>query len=775
MLPQISRVIMSTLVLSLSLGPMEASLPGQPEGVEPQQHRRRHRRQLQEAPVQPCKIHGTVRDASGAAVPGATLVLDPGGETTLSGDDGTFCFQSAHPRSRQLMAIVQGFQRQWLPIDMSAAEDLTVLLKPAGSDEVVTVTATRTEKRLEEVPVRTEVILPKMIDLSASRTLADAVEFTPGIRVENQCQNCNFTEIRLLGLRGPYTQILFDGQPNMSSLAQVYGVEQIPARMVERIEIVKGGGSALYGPGSVAGVVNVIPHRPWKTRGFFESRLEWMKGVPGTSFSAQGDWVSKSQRTYLTTIGQSDLVRPVDVDGDGFTEVARRRFNAAGFRLGSGFLGQKAQLTLDFNHMRENRRGGDRLDLPEQQPSVAESVRTRRNGLGVTWRYTPNARYDYRFAFSLADTGRDTYYGSNMDPNAYGFSDSPLWVADAQVNHFLGSQIISWGGQLTSEAVRDTQPAYGRAYDVTYRNLGGFAQGDWFIADGWELVYGLRVDKHSELEKPVISPRAAMMWSPGTDLNVRWSVAKGHIAPQVFDEDLHITQVGGGGQVIRNDRNLREEGSTSLMLSAEWKPAWGPGSALLECNLFQTTLRNLFHVVKDDDPATPEAEFTRTNLGSAGVHGIELNFGYGIGDDLMIQLGFVEQRARFGMPEPDFESLDFFRTPSRYGVATLLYKKEGWFDLFVGGRFEGSSRVPHYAGWISEDRLETSPAWGAVDASITRDFRIGTDSTLSLSIGGRNLTNRYQDDLAKGAGRDAGYLWGPRFPRSVYVCASVSF
>jgi outer membrane receptor for ferrienterochelin and colicins len=78
----------------------------------------------------------------------------------------------------------------------------------------------------------------------AARSLAEAMEFSTGVRVENNCQNCNFSQIRLLGLEGPYTQILVDGQPVISSLAQVYGIEQIPARLIERIEVVKGGGSA---------------------------------------------------------------------------------------------------------------------------------------------------------------------------------------------------------------------------------------------------------------------------------------------------------------------------------------------------------------------------------------------------------------------------------------------------------------------------------------------------------------------------------------------------
>ena len=148
---------------------------------------------------------------------------------------------------------------------------LTIVMAPGIRADVV-VTATRTSRNLGEVPVRTEVITRDLITRSGSRTLADAVEYTTGIRVENNCQNCNFSQIRLLGLDGPYTQILVDGQPVVSSLAQVYGIEQIPARMIERIEVVKGGGSALYGPGSVGGVVNIIPREPPRTGGVLEMR-----------------------------------------------------------------------------------------------------------------------------------------------------------------------------------------------------------------------------------------------------------------------------------------------------------------------------------------------------------------------------------------------------------------------------------------------------------------------------------------------------------------------
>ena len=142
--------------------------------------------------------------------------------------------------------------------------------------------------------------------------------------MESNCQNCNFSQIRLLGLEGPYTQLLIDGQPVISSLAQVYGIEQIPSRMIQRIEIVKGGGSALYGSGSVGGVVNIIPREPSRPGGLFESRVDWSRQRPNLSHSGSADWAAADQRANVMAFAQIDDVKPLDLTGDGFTEVSLR-------------------------------------------------------------------------------------------------------------------------------------------------------------------------------------------------------------------------------------------------------------------------------------------------------------------------------------------------------------------------------------------------------------------------------------------------------------------
>src|SRR5690606_30047740 len=129
----------------------------------------------------------------------------------------------------------------------------------------------------------------------------------------------------------------------------------------------------------------------------------------------------------------------------------------------------------------------------------------------------------------------------------------------------------------------------------------------------------------------IASPRLALMVSPVESLNIRASVARGFRAPQTFDEDLHLSSVGGDVRFIRLDPNLTEERSTNYMLGAEWKPQAGRGQALFEVNGFYTGLSDLFLARQNDDPATGALEYLKVNYGDAQVYGVEANAGWGIG------------------------------------------------------------------------------------------------------------------------------------------------
>jgi outer membrane receptor for ferrienterochelin and colicins len=211
------------------------------------------------------------------------------------------------------------------------------------------------------------------------------------------------------------------------------------------------------------------------------------------------------------------------------------------------------------------------------------------------------------------------------------------------------------------------------------------------------------------------------------------------------------------------------------MAGMEWKPYLGTGQGLVEVNVFRTDLSDLFNVQEDDDPSTPELELLKVNFGQALVHGVEVNLGWGIGDRIVMQGGFVVQQARFAEAEPDFGSREFFRTPRVYGNFTVTWKPEGIADFFLGMRHTGSMKAPHYAGYIEEPRLETTARFVTADVGVSRPVRLGGGQGLVLSLGVKNVTNAYQKDFDAGPLRDAGYVYGPRFPRAVTFSTRVEF
>jgi outer membrane receptor for ferrienterochelin and colicins len=725
-----------------------------------------------------CALEGSVVDSTGLPVPGATVRLyakgadEPCAEAVVDAE-GAYCFAGAEPGPYTVEVSLPGFT----PASTSAVlgdgpvrRDLRVI--PAMAEDIV-VTATRTGRLLEDVPVRTELIDREALEVLAPRTLAEAVEYTTGVRVENNCQNCNFSQVRLLGLEGPYTRILIDSLPLMSSLAQVYGIEQIPGRLLDRVEVVKGGGSALYGPGSVGGVVNVIPREARSNGGSFE--MAWEPNENDAHGSGGFDLASGDTRTGLTGFAQIDRINARDVNGDGFSDIACRDMEATGLRLHHQTRDGNGRLTADWNRAHEDRRGGDRLDLPPDQAEIAEAIDSVTQLGSLAWRHALSSRFDYRVGGSVSFTDRDTYYGAGRDPNAYGISTSRLFVLDAQANHYLGGHVISWGAQHTTESLQDEQAAYARFIDEAYRNTGLFLQDGWSFARGFELIAGARVDWHSELSGAEISPRFAFMWSPTEDIDVRASAARGFRAPAVFDEDLHILAAGGEAVVICPGENLRPETSVNWMGGLEWRPDVGRGQGLLEANAFYTPLNDLFYTAEADDPATPQRELEKVNLGTAEVYGMEFNLGWGIGSRIVIQGGMVLQRAHFGEAEPDFGSTRFYRTPERYGKLTLTWQAPKDAEVFFGIRYTGTMLVPHYAGSVEEDRLEETDPFLTFDVHLGRTFTLKNGRSLRVRLLARNITNDFQPDLDLGPDRDSGYVYGPRFPRRIALNVGFTF
>lgn len=201
------------------------------------------------------------------------------------------------------------------------------------------------------------------------------LSFQPGVRVEDDCQNCGFTQVRINGLDGHYSQILVDSHPVFSALTGVYGLEQIPANMIERVEVLRGGGSALFGSSAIGGTINVITKEPSRNSAQMSHTLTSIGGSNSydNNTMLNASLVTESGRAGLCVFGQSRHRSGYDHDGDGFTEVPVINSQSVGMR--SFFrTGAYSRITAQYHHINEFRRGGDMLDRPPHEALIAEQI-----------------------------------------------------------------------------------------------------------------------------------------------------------------------------------------------------------------------------------------------------------------------------------------------------------------------------------------------------------------------------------------------------------------
>ena len=195
----------------------------------------------------PAHIVGHVRNsATGEFLP-RVLVTVKGHRISVSTDvTGHFMLKNLPIGALQVEVDVPGFVPQTHKV--TTKPDATLVadfeLVPQGvslGDVVVSATRNATKRRL--APTLVNVLDAKIFDNTQSSFLSQALKYQPGVRVEDNCQNCGFSQVRINGLEGPYSQVLIDSRPVFSSLAGIYGLEQIPTNMIERVEVMRGGGT----------------------------------------------------------------------------------------------------------------------------------------------------------------------------------------------------------------------------------------------------------------------------------------------------------------------------------------------------------------------------------------------------------------------------------------------------------------------------------------------------------------------------------------------------
>lgn len=736
---------------------------------------RQNRHQLRQGQEKYYSIRGQIVDWDTNYVEKAVVLIPELGKSVETDERGAFEITQIPQGSYHLEVYAEGFLEYCSdPFDIAGNKTgYNIVLTKRLTEEIV-VTATRTQKLFTETPVKIAVISREDIERKAPANLADTLYQTTGVRVENDCQNCNFTQVRINGMEGKYTQILIDSSPVVSAMTGVYGLEQIPAEMLDRIEIVKGGGSVLYGGNAVAGVINVLTREPDENKTFLKLHQESVSGKPFTNLGFRSSLVSKDLNTKAYLFGSYQDREPVDLNDDEFSELGSISNTSFGVNLYNYFSGINGKLKLSLFRIFEERRGGDLFDNPPHEANTAEWIKTNQIGFSSDWNHYLSDKLHYNLSFSLVDAKRDTYYGSHKDPSAYGTTKNPLLFLNSQINYQIGSHVFSFGAQHKRDEIRDEATGYDRIIEEVYHESGLFLQDDFQIGSMFSILTGLRLNRHSALDRMIFTPRVSILVNLSRDLGFRTSFSTGFRAPQVFDEDLHITQVGGEGMMVKNSLDLKEEKSYSLNSGFDYAKQFERNLIQFSVEAFYNKLTNTF-VLHEIERIENARIFERINGSGSKVYGLSIDFGLVLGPRFSLSSGWTFQRSRRDEPEPDFNSIIFFRTPDMYGYVNVSFKSKKWANLDLSGEYTGSMTVPHYAGYIDEDKLETTPSLWVVNIKLNRSINITENSNVSLSLGVYNVLNSYQKDLDKGVDRDSGYVYGPAKPRSLYLGFEFSF
>ena len=280
---------------------------------------------------------------------------------------------------------------------------------------------------------------------------------------------------------------------------------------------------------------------------------------------------------------------------------------------------------------------------------------------------------------------------------------------------------------------------------------------------------GLRGEDHSALDGIVFDPRANLLVNPLEDMQVRLTYSTGSRPPVTFDEDLHIEAVGGNVQIITSAADLRPETSESFSGAVDYDLRIGSLPITVTFDGFHTELRDAFVLEETASDADGNMRLERRNGGGAHVSGGGFEVKVSPSSDAQIQFGMTFQESRLEEAAEWAEGMyseQLLRTPGSYGYVSSYF----WFgerlNMSVSAVYTGSMTVPHYAGYIAEDRLERTEAF--FDATIRAGYVLLEKPYLEVFAGMYNVLNQYQTDFDRGADRDAGYVYGPMRPRTIF-------
>lgn len=570
--------------------------------------------------------------------------------------------------------------------------------------EEIVVSGTAREVKKSDSPVPVEVYSAKFFEANPAPSLFESIQNINGVRPQLNCNVCNTGDIHINGLEGPYTMILIDGMPIVSGLSTVYGLTGIPQAMIERIEVVKGPASTLYGSEAVGGVINVITKKTSKAPLFHGDAMLTSWGEANLDLATK---IKSNKTDIIIGANYFNYSNPIDNNKDGFTDVTLQdrfsTFTKFNFKRKS-----KKALSVAGRYVYEDRWGGEMNWTPEFREGdsiYGESIYTSRWETFGTYELPLKEKIDFQFSAN----------GHNQN-SVYG--DVP----------YLASQHVLFGQFLWHKNIKKHQLLTGLVYRLTryddntpatnpasVTHLPGlFVQDEIKFNKQHTLLLGARYDYNS-VHGNIVTPRLNYKWNSKNKKNIiRWSLGNGYRVANVFTED-HAALTGA--RKVEFQGELKPETSWNSNLNYVKKIYTKHNAYVgLDATAFYTFFNNRI---------VPDYETDVNKIIYANLDGQAVSQGISVNADIVLKNGITILAGVTAMDVSITENGKRTRqllTEQLTGTWKVSYewKKHGLTFDYTGNLY-GPMRLPLLGDL--DDRPANSPWWSIQNIQIRKKFK----------------------------------------------------
>jgi outer membrane receptor for ferrienterochelin and colicins len=664
-------------------------------------------------------IKGTVT-TDGMPLPLANIVLKNSKSSTTSTVDGSYHFNTVPVGNYEITASYTGFksQSQRIVIADTTAVILNFTLRENNTlDEIVITGTLKPVSRLES-PVPVEVYKPVFFQKNPTANIFEALQNVNGVRPQLNCNVCNTGDIHINGLEGPYTLVLIDGMPIVSGLSTVYGLSGIPNSLLERIEIVKGPASSLYGSEAVGGLINIITKNPKNAPVFSTDAFATGWGEVNIDIGFKAN-VGKAA-AVLTGINYFNYSNPIDNNKDNFTDLTLQDRISVFQKWNFNRMSNKL-FSLAGRYFYEDRWGGELQWEKKYRGGTevyGESIYTKRwELLGA---YELPIEEKMLFSFSYTDHDQNSIYG-----------DMPY-----RAKQRIGFGQLTWDKEITThDLLFGTALRYQYYDDNTTATVDEdinwipslFVQDEITLAEKQTILLGARYDYNSN-HGAIFTPRLAYKWKINDNNVLRFNTGTGFRIVNLFTEE-HAALTGSREVIVLEE--LKPERSYNANLNYLKKMYTKNGTFIgLETSAWYTRFSN--SIIPDYDSNPNQIIYKNLN-GYAVTKGVSTNVDLVFNNGLKMILGVTYMDVTKTEKNIKMRQLLTERITGTWAISYRLDKL--FLDIDYTGNLYGPMRLP-LLGPL-DPRSEYSPTWSIQNIQ----FTFNKFKNLELYAGVKNLLN----------------------------------